>query len=215
MGCESRWLACPRCPVLAARSSASLAIGTGARSCSAATNLAELAHSDALRGFRVLHFATHALADAEDADASTLVLSQVDLPDALAVLESGDRLLDGLVTSAEIVDEWNLDADLVTLSTCNSALGREVGGEGFVGFAHAFLRAGARSTLVSLWSVPDRATSEFMAVFYREWRQNGRARADALAAAKAALRTWQDADGRRVYDHPYYWAPFILFGDAR
>ncbi len=177
--------------------------------------LVALAQTDQLKQFEVLHFATHALVDAEDADASALVLSQFELPAALDVLESGDRLLDGLVTSREIASEWSLDAELVTLSACNSALGRAVTGEGHVGFAYAFLQAGARSVLVSQWSVPDQATALFMGRFYRAWHHEGLTRAAALAAAQAALRDHRDGDGRRLYDHPYYWAPFVLVGDDR
>ena len=112
-------------------------------------------------------------------------------------------------------DGWQLDADLVVLSACNSALGREVVGEGLVGFAHAFLRTGARSVLVSQWSVPDRATLEFMTAFYGAWQGEKLSRADALAQARRQLRDYRDADGRRPYVHPYYWAPFVLVGDER
>lgn len=177
--------------------------------------LAEMAETDALRGFSVLHFATHALVDADDSDASTLVLSQLDLPDPVQQLGGSGPLTDGLITSREVVSGWRLDADLVTLSACNSALGRSITGEGHVGFAYAFLRAGARSTLVSQWSVPDRATAEFMETFYTAWREDGHSRADALALAQHTLRSSLDSAGRRVHDHPYYWAPFVLFGDER
>lgn len=176
--------------------------------------LLNLARSGALADFDVLHFATHALVDAEDAFASTLVLSQTAPEADLATLESGERVRDGLLSTAEILAEWKLDARLVTLSACNSALGRKVSGEGYVGFAHTFLRAGARSTLVTLWNVPDLATSEFMAAFYSEW-QGGASRVEALRRAQAHLRDYEDGDGRRPYQHPYYWAPFVVIGDPR
>jgi len=177
--------------------------------------LQTMAAEERLRGFRVLHFATHALVDVEDADASALVLSQDDLPAALSLLESGERIVDGIVTSREIIESWRLDADLVVLSACNSALGRAIVGEGLVGFAHAFLRVGARSTLASQWSVPDRATLEFMTTFYRLWRGDGLPRAEAVAAASRSLRENVDERGRLPYEHPYYWAPFVLVGDDR
>ena len=177
--------------------------------------LRELAASDALASFRLLHFATHALVDPDDAEASTLVLSQASLPDALGTLESGADIIDGLVSAREIIEGWRLDADLVTLSACNSARGRRVQGEGFVGFATAFLRAGARSTLASLWSVPDRATSRFMRAFHGAWAGEGRSRALAVRTARTELRRSLDADGRRAYEHPYYWASFVLLGDPR
>ncbi len=175
----------------------------------------DLAAADRLAGFRVLHFATHALVDANDADASALVLSQTGLREPLGLLASGDRVCDGLITSGEIAAEWRLDADLVVLSACNSALGRQVVGEGLVGFAHVFLRRGARAVLASQWSVPDRAARLFMNAFYRHWRTEGLTRAAALAAARRDLRNHRDADGRCPYGHPYYWASFELVGDER
>ena len=68
---------------------------------------------------------------------------------------AGARVFDGLLTVREILQEWRLDADLVTLSGCQTALGREIPGEGHMGLAYGFLLAGARSLLVSLWQVED------------------------------------------------------------
>ena len=178
-------------------------------------NLVHLAATGALSHFQVLHFATHALVDAEDAEASALVLSQNDLPEPLVALARGEKVLDGLVTSGEIADEWKLDADLVVLSACNSALGRPVVGEGLVGFAHVFLRKGARAVLASQWSVPDRAAQIFMSAFYEAWHGQERSRAEALAEARNQLRAHIAADGRRPYTHPYFWASFELVGDDR
>ncbi len=179
------------------------------------SNLSAMAIENTLTDFKVLHFATHALVDGEDADASALVFSQTDLPDPLETLASGDKIFDGLVTTREIREGWRLDADLVTLSACNSALGQTVTGEGLVGFAHTFLRVGARSTLVSQWSVPDRATMLFMTAFYEAWRTKHMSRVQALAVAQKSLRSHQSKDGRLPYEHPYYWAPFVLVGDDR
>ncbi len=178
-------------------------------------NLSTMAAENKLKNFKVLHFATHALVDGEDADASALVFSQTDLPDPLETLASGEKIYDGLVTTREIREGWRLDADLVTLSACNSALGQTVTGEGLVGFAHAFLGSGARSTLVSQWSVPDLATMLFMNAFYEAWRNQQMSRVQALAFAQTTLRSHQSADGRLPYKHPYYWAPFVLVGDDR
>ena len=123
----------------------------------------------------------------------------------------------------EIVREWELDADLVTLSACRSGLGKEVAGEGYVGFSHAFLQAGARSLLVSLWKVDDKATSLLMERFYESYfgkydnERMGKVamplgKAKALQEAKRWLRTYEE-DGHRPYEHPYYWSAFILIGD--
>ncbi len=118
-----------------------------------------LATTGELKSFRIFHLATHALVDDEQPDRSALILSLVNLPDPLEASMKGERIYDGLVTAKEIVREWELDADLVVLSACNTGLGKVVGGEGYVGFSHAFLQAGARSLIVSLWKVDDRATS--------------------------------------------------------
>jgi len=186
--------------------------------------LAELAGSGDLGAFRTLHIATHALIDDERPERSALVLSQVDLPDACEAAMSGTRIYDGLVTAQEILREWDLTADLVTLSACETGLGREVAGEGYVGFAHAFLQAGARSLLVSLWKVEDQATSLLMRRFY-ENRLGGHDDArggasaepmpkdEALREAKAWLRSYTDEHGRRPFGHPYYWSGFVLIGD--
>jgi len=131
---------------------------------------------------------------------------------------------DGLVTAKEIVREWDLDADLVTLSACETGLGRKVSGEGHIGFAHALFQAGARSLLVSLWKVEDRATAMFMRRFYEnlfgeyDGERAGHtgesmSKAEALREAKFWLRDYVDDSGHRPYEHPYYWSAFVLIGD--
>ncbi len=186
--------------------------------------LVELASEDKLKDYGIIHLATHALVDDERPDQSALVLSQVDLPDPLESALAGSRIYDGLLTAGEIVREWDLDCDLVSLSACETALGKEVAGEGYIGFAHAFLQAGARGMLLSLWKVEDTATSLLMRRFYEnrlgvydDERGNEpgfkMSKADALREAKAWLRAYTDADGYRPYDHPYYWSAFVLIGD--
>ena len=186
--------------------------------------LVRLAESGELGEFGTIHIATHALVDDERPERSALVLSQVDLPDPLEAAMAGTRIYDGLVTAKEIVREWDLNADLVTLSACETGLGKEVMGEGYVGFAHAFLQAGARSLLVSLWKVEDEATSLLMRRFYENWtgeyedERNGRtgepmAKAGALQEAKYWLRTYTDEYGEYPYEHPYFWSAFTLIGD--
>ena len=139
----------------------------------------------------------------------------------MQAVAAGERVHDGVLTAREIVREWDLAADLVTLSACGTALGREAGGEGHIGLAHAFFQAGARSLLVSLWKVEDSATSLLMRRFY-ENRAGRRgeipsgppmAKADALREAKLWLREYTDESGRRPYHHPFYWSAFVLMGD--
>jgi CHAT domain-containing protein len=98
-----------------------------------------------------------------------------------------------------------LDADLVTISACQSAGARAYSGEGLVGFMWAFLQAGARNVIAGLWDVNDRSTSELMASLYAEM-VTGSGPAEALRAAK--LKLLRSAG---PYRKPYYWAPFELF----
>jgi CHAT domain-containing protein len=185
--------------------------------------LFDLARRGELARFRALHFATHAFVDDDRPEASALMLAAVASkpPGGENVADQG---FDGVVTAQEILREWTLNADLVTLSACETALGRSVAGEGYVGFADAFLQAGARSLLVSLWKVEDRSTALLMRRFYELWtgrgedargHRIGRSKAEALREAKRWLREQTDSSGSRPYAQPYSWAGFVLLGDPR
>jgi CHAT domain-containing protein/tetratricopeptide (TPR) repeat protein len=151
----------------------------------------------ALQHFRILHFATHGILNAEQPMLSALALSQLD---------ATGRPVDGILPAHEIYD-LDLPAELVVLSACETALGREVPGEGLVsGLPRAFLYAGASRVLVSLWPVEDRSTRDLMALFYRNLF-GGLAPARALQEAQRALAR----SGRP----PSQWAGFILLGDWR
>lgn len=152
-----------------------------------------------LRGYDIIHFATHGVIDTENPSFSGLVLSQVD-PQG-GSLRGFLRLHD--------VFSLNLDSELVVLSGCRTALGPVVRGEGLIGLARGFMYAGSRRVVASLWQVEDRATEALMASFYRAMGQHGMSAATALAAAQREL-----AGGRRFRD-PYYWAGFVLVGDWR
>jgi CHAT domain-containing protein len=144
----------------------------------------------------ILHFATHALIDEEHPERSGLALSH------------GPGGHDGILQTREVY-ALSLDAALVTLSACQTALGREVTGEGMVAMSRAFFTAGARAVLASLWNVSDRSTSDLMSAFYREVRA-GTSIDRALAEAK---RSFLRESGK--WRHPYYWAPFVVAGHAR
>jgi len=148
---------------------------------------------------RALHFATHALLD---------VRSPLDSALALAVpgREGGEN---GLLQAWEIFEQVRIDADLVTLSACETGLGKEAAGEGLIGLTRAFQYAGARSVLASLWAVSDRSTAELMERFYAGLRA-GKPKDAALAEAQRGLLR---ADGALA--HPYHWAAFELTGDWR
>jgi CHAT domain-containing protein len=111
-------------------------------------------------------------------------------------------LADGGLTLPDI-RRLPLTAELVTLSACETALGRRVRGEGVIGLPHAFLAAGARGAVVSLWRVGDRASAEFMREFYA-----------AVAAGRPAADALRDARGRLIAGGhpPAAWAAFILVG---
>ena len=139
------------------------------------------------RRYRWLHFATHARMVEHPADRSSLRLDggRLDLP--------AIRALD-------------LRAELVTLSACDTALGQRLRGEGVIGLTHAFLSAGARGVVASLWKVEDQDTAAFMQRFYDELAR-GTSPAMALSRTRAALR---GAGGRSA--HPSVWAAFVLVG---
>ncbi len=155
--------------------------------------------SGELSGYRFIHFATRGVLNARHPTLSGIVLSLVD--------ETG-RPRDGLLRVQELFD-LRLSADLVVLSACQTALGKEVRGEGMIGLTYGFFYAGASRVMVSLWRVSDRATAELMTRFYRGLLEDRRSPAQALRAAQLSMAS---EDG---WQAPYYWAGFILQGDWR
>jgi CHAT domain-containing protein/tetratricopeptide (TPR) repeat protein len=201
-----------------------------------------LAISGKLGQFGVIHLATHAVIDEDIPARSAAILTQTGLPDPPQQADNNKPGFDGRVSVLEIQRSWYLKADLVTFSACETALGRDAGGEGFVGFTQVLLLSGARSVCLSLWKVDDRATSLLMTRFYQNWlgaRPGGdrMPKAEALREAKKWLRgsTREEATHAmeqisrgsvrnkamapaipppaHPYEHPYYWAGFILVGD--
>jgi CHAT domain-containing protein len=151
-----------------------------------------------LKQYRYVHFATHGVVDSRTPALSALALSQFD--------ESGNALA-GFLRLDDIYS-LDLNADVVVLSACDTALGREIRGEGLVGLTQAFLYAGSKSLVLSLWQVSDAATAVLMTRFYGQMIKNGAPAAEALRAAQlsmAAESRWAD---------PYYWGAFILLGDV-
>ena len=156
--------------------------------------------SGALRDYRYLHFATHGSFAAGDPGGGRLLLAQRDA--------AGRPEANGFLHLADIY-ELDLRADLVVLSACQSAVGREVRGEGMMGMTRGFFYAGAERVLVSLWNVNDRVTVELMQRFYRGMLVEGLSPAAALRAAQDAIRR------REGWRAPYYWAGFTLHGEWR
>ncbi len=150
-----------------------------------------------LRGYSILHFATHGLLNSRHPELSGLVLSMVG-PDGAP--------RNGFLQAHEIYD-LDLSASLVVLSACQTALGKEIAGEGLVGLTRGFMYAGAPRIVASLWKVPDRATSELMRRFYRGMLGAKLTPAAALRQAMLDLKRdprWASA---------YYWAAFTLQGE--
>lgn len=157
----------------------------------------DLAVGGALARYRILHFATHALLNTEHPELSGLVLSLVD--------EHG-RPKDGFLRLQDVYG-LKLNADLVVLSACRSALGREIAGEGLVGLTRGFMYAGAPRVVASLWPVDDVATAALMGRFYRGMLRDGLRPAAALRAAQEEMLR------QKRWAAPYYWAAFTLQGD--
>ena len=150
------------------------------------------------RAQRYVHFGCHAVLNPRSPLDSGLVLSQPEVP------REGQE--NGILQAWEIFEDLRLDADLVTLSACESGLGTEVAGQGLIGLTRAFQYAGARSVLASLWDVSDDSTAELMARFYGELK-GGAPKDQALQAAQLSLL------GRG--HGPFHWAAFQLTGDWR
>jgi CHAT domain-containing protein/tetratricopeptide (TPR) repeat protein len=151
-----------------------------------------------LSQYRYVHFATHGVLNTEQPDLSGLVLSLVD--------ESG-RSRDGFISALQVFN-LKLPAELVVLSGCQTALGKEFRGEGLVGLTRGFMYAGARRVLASLWQVNDRATAELMKRFYQHMLGAKRL-TPAAALRQAQLELMKDPRWRA----PYYWAAFTLQGE--
>lgn len=157
------------------------------------------ATSEVLNQFRILHFATHGFVNYENPELSGIVLSLVD---------KGGNSIPGYL---RLGDLFNLDypAELVVLSACETGLGKDVSGEGFVGLTRGLMYAGAARVVVSLWNVNDEGTSVLMQEFYREMLQQNKRPADALRAAQRKL--WESSE----WQSPYYWAGFTVQGEWR
>jgi len=155
--------------------------------------------SGELAQYRVIHFATHALVDNVHPELSGLVLSLVD--------EKGEPI-DGFLGLQDIFN-MDLSADLVVLSACQTALGKQINGEGMIGLTRGFMYAGAPHVLASLWKVDDFATAKLMAHFYKALERDRMTPAQALRQAQVELLK------ERPWSAPYYWAGFTLQGDWR
>jgi CHAT domain-containing protein/Tfp pilus assembly protein PilF len=149
--------------------------------------------------YRTVHFATHALLNSQHPELSGIVLSLVD--------KNGSNV-DGYLRLHDIYN-LKLNADLVVLSACSTALGKEIKGEGIIGLTRGFMYAGSPRVVASLWKVDDSATAALMTIFYRKMHVENLRPAAALRAAQVEMMK----DSR--WRSPYYWAPFVLHGEWR
>ena len=158
-----------------------------------------LATGAELGQYRIVHFATHGLINNEHPELSGVVLSLVD--------EQGHPQ-NGFL---RLYDLYNLKllADLVVLSACRTALGKEIKGEGLVGLTRGFMYAGAPRVVASLWQIDDRAAAELMKRFYQNMLGQGLRAAAALRAAQISMQSDKRWRG------PHYWAAFTIQGEWR
>ena len=141
--------------------------------------------------YSYIHFATHGQFNPDAPLKSVLLLAP-------------DEKYNGMLTVDKLYS-LNLDADLVTLSACETGLSKIANGDDLVGLTRGFLYAGSKSIVASLWKVDDLATSQLMARFYTELDKSDK---------REALRTAQ-LETKKQYPHPYYWASFQLMGSAK
>lgn len=150
--------------------------------------------SSGLKSYSLLHFATHGVVDENAPELSRIFL------------QSASDAEDGHLFAGEIYN-LEMDANLVTLSACETGLGKISKGEGVIGLSRALVYAGARNIIVSFWSVADESTSTLMKTFYeRMLATPSSGYSNTLREAKLTLMK------NETYAAPYYWAPFILIG---
>lgn len=153
----------------------------------------KLIKSPALKNYNYLHFATHGVVDEINPDLSRIFLQS-------------DEEDDGNLFAGEIYN-LQLNADLVTLSACQTGLGKIAKGEGVIGLSRALIYAGAQNMIVSFWSVSDASTALLMKTFYEKMLNSPKAGlSENLRQAKLSMIN------NESYAAPFYWAPFILIG---
>jgi CHAT domain-containing protein len=150
--------------------------------------------SDKLKQYKYLHFATHGLVDEGKPELSRIFLAP-----------GQDE--DGSLYAGEIYN-LKINADLVTLSACETGLGKIAKGEGIVGLSRALQYAGANNLIVTLWQVADASTALLMVKFYDVHLHSNDPKGYHQALRQAKLHLMQMPE----YQAPYFWAPFVLIG---
>lgn len=147
------------------------------------------------KGYNILHFATHAVVDNESPSFTRLLFA-----------DENDSVQDGKLHAYELYN-MKIDANLVTLSACNTGIGTFYKGEGTMSLARAFAYAGCPSIVMSLWPAQDKSTADLMQKFYQNI-QAGQQKDEALRNAKLAFL----ANADKFSSNPYYWAGFVVLG---
>jgi len=167
---------------------------TGSRASKRA--LREASQSGELRGYRYVHFATHAWAQMDQPESSAIVLGGA----------AGDSPAQQALTAAELAG-MRMGSELLVLSACDTGGGQFEHGRGLLGLAYAGLAAGNRGALLSLWPIADDTTAQFMERFYTKLRRG----TPAVRALHATQREFRSSADPRQAD-PRAWAPFVLYG---
>ena len=150
--------------------------------------------SGELKDFRILHFATHGYVDAER---SALVLSYP------------SRTAEAYLFDEELA-RLNITSELSILSACNTGLGREVSGDGVIGLPFALFMAGNLNTLMTLWSVDDEGTAQFIPAYLQRVKSG----ADMIAALRQTKLAFAAGEYGERHRDPRIWAPFVIYGAA-
>ncbi len=158
-----------------------------------------LLESEELNRYGVVHFATHGFWDSTNPELSGIFLSR---------FNQQGKPLDGALRLSDIYN-LQLPKELVVLSACETAVGKDIRGEGLIALTRGFMYAGAARVMASLWKVEDNATAEMMKVFYHHLLQDKMSPAAALRHAQIAM--WQ----KEPTQTPYNWAAFVLQGEYR
>jgi len=157
-------------------------------------NLQSLNKKGLLAQHRYLVFSAHGYLSSEVPALSSIVLGQVNNPPNI----------DGYVTAGEW-PSYDLKSDLMVLSACETGLGKNIGGEGVIGLPYALYVAGNKNTLLTLWTISDRATTKFITSFFKKLKA-GMGQIEALTATKREFLRDKD------FSDPLYWGAFVLYG---
>jgi len=164
--------------------------------------LQKLNKNNRLAHYQYLVFSAHGHLDMENPALSAIVLDQVNQTEGF----------DGYVTASEWAS-YDLRSDLMVLSACQTGAGKVMQGEGVMGLPYAFYVAGNKNTLMTLWSVADKSTAEFVKRFFSKLNK-GQSQINALTETKREFLKAKDNEDEEIEDYtlPLFWAPFVLYG---